>query len=256
MTNGIKRIIPRKRAFVGLVGRPVEPKPNAPAAVECETETRSAIISNLLRDADKRKRGRPRKFQNDAEKMRHHRKTKGEAAKEKAVRDEIDAILAVKIENWDRRGRLHNETSGDDVVGRVENRVERDRLAQGDGREVRPSGTNPHIFEDPRRGGMQEKIETDNTWVNHQNFYTASRWDKRDEEEFTLFLADLVCRRGDPHRCKLCEFTADWYNDVRTHFIEAHQSFIRGEIRDCKPNPVKIKKDQGNIVTTGKQSAR
>ncbi|HTC64953.1 MAG TPA: hypothetical protein VK709_19080 [Candidatus Saccharimonadales bacterium] len=258
--------VPRKkpavRLFIGLAGRftpeekpsleiasPPAAVPAIPAIAQPSPESIAALEQEIL--AAKKKRGRPRIHVDDAAKMRSHRKTKKDAAKEKAIQDEIDAILKVKPESNDLRGRIHGETSGGDalfVAERVDTYAWVDINGQrheNGGRKRPNAGMDPKAFED----GLTQK-ETDYTWVNQQNFNAAAKWDKRDKEIFTLHLADVVCIRGDAPRCRLCDFNSAWFQDVRAHFIGTHRAFIRAEIKRCKPNPAKLEKSvEKNIVT-------
>jgi hypothetical protein len=242
---------PVKRAFTGLAGGWSQPEPAAPvvtAPAGPVGETAAGLMAAMVLDYDKKKRGRgqPRKHVDGAAKQAAYRENKAEKDKrlvaEQAVRDAIDAVIK---EHHDRRGE-QGETSGGDVVSRVERKVEQGRLIGG--RHVVPTGQSLHAFEEI--DWRKQKIETDETWVNRQNFYTMSKWDARDVEVFTQDLIDIVCRKNNSDfDCRLCAFSDSWRPNTVRHIIESHQRFIRREVRRCRPKPLNVRKIKKNIVT-------
>jgi hypothetical protein len=249
-TGGVPRQRKPVRAFTGLVGLPPEPAsqslPPAPHAVE-SASTVEGLMAGIILGYDKRsqkKRGRPRKHLDSAAKQAAYREKKSDKDKrlaaEKAIRDEIDAVL---WEHRDRNGELPGESSGGDVIGRVEHKVEQGRL--NGGRRLGPSGASLKILEDVP--WKSQKRETDETWANRQNFYAMSKWHARDVEVFTKDLIDIICRKNGPDFCcGLCAFADAWRPNTVRHIIESHQKFIRREVRRCRPRPLKAR-----IIVTG-----
>ena len=292
----LQRKKPVIRLFNGLVGLPPEETiSHTPGPVSPSVEVRSRLVGRdtpeqtaitpldtpraptleTITSLEKqiltaKKRGRPRIHTNDAEKMRHHRKTKTEretqAAAEKEFQDKIDKIL---WENRDSAGRLHGETSGGDAVF-VAERVGRGEWVDIEGeRHIRGGGPVPTegptgvAFEKgigPGRGQKDEKVST---WANRQNFFQMAHWDGREKKEFLDYMSGIILAFEDVDeekqilRCEMCPYQITINKDFREklndigysyhdlpshHLFHKHKKFVKGMIQEHEPHPVELKK--------------
>ena len=244
-----------------LVGRDTpEPAATTPAVFTPQVPTLETIASLEKEILTAKKRGRPRIHANDAEKMRHHRKTNAEretqAAAEKEFRDKIDKIL---WENRDHKGRLHGETSGGDAVF-VAERVDRSRSGK-----ARPEGTDGIAFEKGIGAGRGQKDEKISTWANRQNFFQSAHWDGKEKKEFLDWMSGIILTFDDVDgeeekqilRCHMCSYTRTidkqfreklndigyTYHDLPSyHLFHEHKKFVKQRIKEHEPHPPELKK--------------
>jgi len=252
--NSLSRKKPVIRLFTDrLVGLPAEETPKSEIVIsepDQPVQSVEEIQAQIITEYDckvKRKRGRPKKFRTTAEKQAAYRARKAERAATAALKKALDDEIAfIQHENRDDAGRLHGETSGDDVVSRVERPI--GRKIDG-GRRIVPSGCNPKTFEDVQRTLTKEK-ETAYTWMNRQNFYAPAKWDKKDKELFAEKLAENNCLEVDNgFRCEFGDFDSTWRKDVIEHFLKFHQGYIRASIQYCQPHPIELAKKPATCTT-------
>jgi hypothetical protein len=191
------------------------------------------------------KRGRPRKFANEAEKKRHYRAVKSEERTERQKLADIEAQLP-KMTDGMCREEITGGFDGEKLAYCDYKHLERIK-----GRKVSPKGRGSSEDHINGQDGRAIKDEWEGKFQCNPKFAIRSNWKITDAKEqiirgFVIENMELT-EPGSPEfsRCKLCGHTFSFISAGTRHFLDEHKKLVRAEIRANQPRQtVRKKKEQ------------
>jgi hypothetical protein len=199
------------------------------------------------------KRGRPRKFANEAEKKRHYRAVKSEERTERQKLVDIEAQLP-KMTDGICREEITGGFDGEKLAYCDYKHLERLK-----GRKVSPKGRGSSEDHINGQDGRAIKDEREGKFQFDPKFKIQLNWklSKEEKEHIVAEFVSLNLELTDDERdlrCKICAFVIKGYLLTGVaHFEEKHKKLLREEIRMNRPRPTPKKKEVltpfGNIGT-------
>jgi hypothetical protein len=258
------------RLFNGPAGSPLA-RITKPVALQVPTPNQESV--ERLEEEIIKRRGRPRLHEDANARQRACRARKALSAEARRREHEV---LKVIRENYDMKGRLSGEFSGDngsEKIALIDAAAERTwqsangrqddgetslyaavRAANSAGRRVTPTGWSCKKNEETR--AEDRKVETDFTWIHKQKFPLNWKLDAQDKREILHDLAQCIFEAGnrtpetvfDPDvtdtgiqkvlTCTLCRVSVNILSQALEHTELYHGPLYRAAIKTLTPKKV------------------